>query len=430
MAQGAFYVAYTESLIVAVCGYMLLNGIMRGNEDYSGLQRWGVEVQFGLFCVTFVLQILLSTIAKDEVPEEKEEKEDMKIPFSKNLHAYIANSYCSACFLIFLVFLLMFSKSMAVEKEPMLNIAMTSRGGDWYFHPANVTRSECNTGEWRETIFQYSNGIACLDNHTRQLVKGIHEFNQSIPNATWYYQSGWSNTVQIVSGKSHAAGRDENTVTAPPIGGSIAFGCIWAFVSLSLLLSCYTAYASTPPGEYCPLFLSPQALTGCNLAVVIGIPNLHAVYAECVDPSRGVLELIVLLLCVFFGDDVLKFLLSRVTTYPNAHLMSTLWSVVFIATPVFIAYSRQVHDMVYTFSLVISAIAAVSVLSQYIEVIASYSASAVTILVELYNKIYPPVIPAASQEVDKLPEDQGINKGQMEFRWSIPKLVKNERKMV
>ena len=251
-----FYVAYFESLILSVCGFFLLSGLLRESNNYSSLQWWAVDTQFIFFGFTLVLQLLLSGIVKEDVGG------------MSSLLASAANAYCSLCFMIFLVFVLMFSQS-TVASDSVRNFA-TSPHCVWNFHPANMQDSNCTNGTWRETAFIItsstpSNGIKCLHSTTR-LYRDLHQFSSISTNGTWYFQSERSNAVQMVFGNSYAASSDQHLITAQPIAGSISFALVWAFMSVTLLVACYAAYSSTVVGQYCPLFLSPRCVCVCVCA--------------------------------------------------------------------------------------------------------------------------------------------------------------------
>jgi hypothetical protein len=247
----SFYVAYFESLILSVCGFALLSGLLQGNRDYSGLQRWAVDAQFFFFCATLLLQLLLSGIVKENNVD------------GVDLLASVATAYCSLCFMIFLVCLLMFVQSTVASDS--VRGYVTNPNGMWYFYPADISVADCTKGYWSDIAFNtqnlpggtVTNGIACL-NSSRVLYRGVHQFPDNITNGTLYFQSDKSDAVQSVFGSSYAASSDANAITTQSITGSIAFAFVLAFISVTLFVSCYAAYSSTAVGKYCPLFLSPR----------------------------------------------------------------------------------------------------------------------------------------------------------------------------
>jgi hypothetical protein len=117
-----------------------------------------------------------------------------------------ANAYCSLCFMIFLVLLVMFLQTTVASES--VN--------------ALVVAPRC------------------------------------VQNGTSYLQSDRSDTVQMVFGNSYAASDTEASITTQSVSGSVSFALIWAFISVMLFVSCYAAYSSTTEGEYCPLFLSSR----------------------------------------------------------------------------------------------------------------------------------------------------------------------------
>ena len=265
-SRTAFYVAYFESLVVSVCGFVLLSGVLRGTSDYSSLQQWAVDTQFFFLCGTLVLQLLLSGIVKaKEIKGDEKENENQATSGVSDLLAPVANAYCSLCFVIFLVCMVMFAQISAAPNT--VRSWVTAPNGMWYFHPTNISNSDCTTGTWSDVAFDISNvvngtrmnGAVCL-NQTRILYRGVHQFPDSITNGTLHFQSQKSDAVQMVFGNSYAASADPSAITTQSIAGSIAFGFVWAFVSVTLFVSCYASYSSTPEGDYCPLFLAPRCV--------------------------------------------------------------------------------------------------------------------------------------------------------------------------
>jgi hypothetical protein len=246
----AFYVAYFESLIISVCGFVLLSGVLQGNSDYSSLQRWAVDSQFYLFCCTLVFQLLLSGNAKAKHLKGAESDEDTGGVV--DLLAAVATAYCSHCFMIFLVSVLMFAQTTVASNS--IRSWVTAPTGMWYFHPENISISDCTKGTWSDVVFNITNGTVCF-NETRVLYRGEHQFPDNITNGTLYFQSPKSDAVQIVFGNSYATGGDPSIIVTQSITGSISFACVLAFISVTLFVS---AYSSTEVGKYCPLFLSPR----------------------------------------------------------------------------------------------------------------------------------------------------------------------------
>ena len=186
----AFYVAYFESLIISVCGFVLLSGVLQGNNDYSSLQRWAVDAQFFFFCGTLVLQLLLSGIVKDKDVQGTEES---KYTWTVSaLLPSVANTYCSLCFVIFLTCMLMFAQISTASDS--VQSWVTAPNGIWYFHPANISVSDCTNGTWTDVVFNVTNvpngtgtnGTVCLNN-TRALHRGVHRFEDNITNGTLYF---------------------------------------------------------------------------------------------------------------------------------------------------------------------------------------------------------------------------------------------------
>jgi hypothetical protein len=262
----AFYVAYFESLIISVCGFVLLSGLLQSSGDYSSLQQWAVDGQFIFFSVTLVLQLLLSGIVKEKDVKGVDDAEGMA-----DLLAPVANAYCSLCFLIFLFCMLMFAQSYVASDS--VQSWVTAPNGIWYFHPANISSSNCTLGTWSDVVFDGNdtNKTMCL-NTTRVLYRGVHEFSDNITNGTLYFQSEKSDAVQIVFGSSYASSGSLDGITTPSITGSISFAVVWAFVAVTLFVSCYAAYSSTAVGKYCPLFLSSRSVLSSLSCLVLKAP--------------------------------------------------------------------------------------------------------------------------------------------------------------
>jgi hypothetical protein len=195
---GTFYVSYVESLVVSLCGFLLLSGVFHNNQDYSSLQQWALETQIVFFSATLLVQVIWHTL-----PPGSE--------FSRllPLGSLVADAYCFLCSLIFVVLVLMFSRSMVSEQTPISISMMLPLRGMWYFHPhsPNSTHPCEYPGTWKETVYKSSSNT-CLGNQTDWL---RNQFPDNT-NGTLYYQSERSDTVQLVSGNSYAASQTRDRV--------------------------------------------------------------------------------------------------------------------------------------------------------------------------------------------------------------------------
>jgi hypothetical protein len=247
-------------LVLSVCGFVLLSGLLQGNTDYSALQRWAVDAQFVFLCITLVFQLLLSGNTKEQ---DVGGVKRVDAAVATDLLSPVANAYCSLCFMIFLVCVLTFARSTLASDA--IRSWVASPNGMWYFHPANISVSDCTNGTWSDVIFNITNvandtathGIGCL-NSSRVLYSGVHHFANNITNGTIHFQSDKSDAVQLVFGSSYAASDSASAITTQSITGSVAFALILSFISVTLFVSCYAAYSSTAMGQYCPLFLAPR----------------------------------------------------------------------------------------------------------------------------------------------------------------------------
>jgi hypothetical protein len=316
-----FYVAYVESLIVSGCGYLLLNGVLQGSQDYSALQQWVVEMQFVMFGATFVLQLLLSSVVglesqekeNDEDDEYKEDDqvqtEDQKGDQMQNVLGAVANAYCTLCFMTFLLIIGMFSRANITSAT--LRHTITPKGsGVWYFHPIET----CSSGIWQQYPWvnntQLTGDTTCLTNHPKYLTLGLGQTmddfknDTNVTDALWYVMNEWSHTIQMVYGNSYAASEDENAVTSPPIAGVISYAVIMAFQSVILLLASYAARSSTPRGTPCLLFLAPRSIIVCNGFLLLLVNDMYNVYSKCHVFNDGiqVVTMFFYLLGVLFGD--------------------------------------------------------------------------------------------------------------------------------
>jgi hypothetical protein len=268
----AFYVAYFESLIISVCGFVLLSGLLQGNSDYSSLQRWAVDAQFFFFCGTLLIQLLLSGIAK-------------RVEVTTDLLSSVANAYCSLCFMIFSVCVLMFAQTSSGSSQ-IVEHKFINPNGAWYFHPQNCTYG--TNGTWSNLR---SSGAMCTMN-TTVLTDAFKDFSNS-STSSHFFQSDRSDAVQMVFGNSYASSDSASAITTQSTTGSISFAFVLAFIAVTLFASCYAAYSSTAVGTYCPLFLSSRSLGACNGVIVLGIRNAtHHVYGECGTWSSGVLDMV------------------------------------------------------------------------------------------------------------------------------------------
>jgi hypothetical protein len=159
--KSVFYVSHIEALILGVCGYMVISGVLRGTADYSGLQRWGVDIVFWTFVATITMQIMLSTaINIDELGEEDEEvvdenDEDTKkrTESTKKIRAEnaviqgfmlsISIAYCSLCFIVFVTFVVVFVLSIPSGQPDTISMVVLHGNASWYLHSTNLSDTLC-----------------------------------------------------------------------------------------------------------------------------------------------------------------------------------------------------------------------------------------------------------------------------------------------
>lgn len=94
--QEGLSLAYAECFLFNITGFLLFNGLLAGNYDYSVLQRWSVNASFYFLCVSLGSHIVLATL-----PVE---------PPNVRMYVSLVNSgaadvYCRVSFTIFLTFL-------------------------------------------------------------------------------------------------------------------------------------------------------------------------------------------------------------------------------------------------------------------------------------------------------------------------------------
>lgn len=142
----------------------------------------------------------------------------------------------------------------------------------------------------------------------------------------------------MVAGTSNAAS-DYNTATTPPVIGSVSFAFVWAFVSVLLLLSMYTAYSSRASGKPCSLFLSPNALLACNVVVCLGIPSMHHVYGQCVVDNIGLTAMILVTTAGVWGGWVLEMIVEYDDPQERSNITS-LWEVCVASGMIILADAR------------------------------------------------------------------------------------------
>jgi hypothetical protein len=384
MGKGAiFYISHIESLLLTTVVYMILSPLLTPNQDYSSLQEWGLNVQFWGFVVTILLQLIL----RGNTSEEDTSRE--------YLSAALSNTYCSLCCMIFLFMSILFAQSLVGSPFPVRHFGVVpGNNGSWYFHPTNLTQNTCTNGTWQTTRYRdLTKEYPCLDNNTKYLITGVHQYSENI-TATWFYQSDLSNAAQVVAGASQAGSGDMDQASTPPMGGSISFGVVWAYVSLMLLLSCYTAHSSITAERYSPLFLLPRALIVYNILIVVGIPHMFKVYAECLEGS--IISMFVYLGITLFGDDIMLLLLSLYRTKTRDELsklvptLSTYYELSLLFVPSLYAYSWGLHEVLQTASLVIALITLTATLAPYAENLVTYLLDVVETFL-----VIPEVTPAA-----------------------------------
>lgn len=93
--QDGLSLAYAECFLFNITGFLLFNGLLAGNYDYSVLQRWSVNASFYSLCVSLGSHIVLATLP-GEPPNVR------RYVLSANSGA--ANVYCRVSFTIFLAF--------------------------------------------------------------------------------------------------------------------------------------------------------------------------------------------------------------------------------------------------------------------------------------------------------------------------------------
>jgi hypothetical protein len=377
-STAAFYVAYFESLVLSVCGYLLITSTFGGLVDYSALQRWGVDTQLILLCVTVVLQLLVGGKVKTEDvgngdkpdDDDKDDGKEKATNLLGGITASLANVYCSLCFSIFAVFIVLLAQSSATT-APVSEVLTKHDGAFWYFHPSDVLQEMCGNGVWKHTLFvmpNVSTGLGgfevllasygeCLNNKTKELVRGVCHSGQGCitdtgnltsyfsDDVSLYIRSSTGDAVHLVFGASYAESHDVSLGHAIPILGAISFATILAFISVVLLVSCYTAYSSTGMGVYCPLFISRHSLIASNGMVVFGIPMMHQMYGNCRDPFNPsvVAEMIGMFFFLSFGlfADLLISAIIPDDTYHE--LIEIVWTIFIAAIPVVVSFTHSIE---------------------------------------------------------------------------------------